>query len=546
MKSVIGALVGAMDKNYKISKKKEYIKPLSSYAEQREVGGKAYNLMKLIHANYNVPDGFVVTTKSYRYWKKNKRLPSEIFDELKRYLEWFSYSMQFPLIVRSSATVEDAGKASFAGIFTSYPNAKSIEDIIERIEKIYSDANSTRVVDYCKLHRIKLDSVEMAVLVQKQLNPKYSGILFTRNPVNGKDEIVLEYVDGVPWNLASGSEEHTNRIILSEKSKKFNELHRISKEIEEFFALPQDIEWAYDGKLYWILQSRPITTLKNNNFRKTVRSSPKSAVVLTGTTASLGYAKGKIQYIFDNVPVDEAERVFRKNNILATLLLYPEYDCVISKSKGVIAQTSSINSHVAIFARERRIPCIVGVDLKVLSRYAGDFDEVIVDANNGKVIIPKPRIPKIHDKSKSVSWSIPEWAKKVNSEGLRLIRNLKKAILEENVDEFEDGIEKIIAYIMDNASNKPEISRPLFHRLAEFLQEDFVSILLTKYPKEKVLERFSFIDSNPKAQPQETIDKLYIVVKKYVNSLDLLEVNGKKIFELEIPEDKPLGNSKSI
>lgn len=522
----------------KISEKEKYDKPLSSYAEQDEVGGKAYNLMKLVHARYNVPNGFVVTTKVYNYWEKNKKLPSGLFNELKEYLDWFSYSMKFPLIVRSSATVEDAKKASFAGMFTSYPNASSIDDIIERIERIYSDASSKRVVDYCKLHNISLNSVKMAVLIQKQLDPEYSGILFTKNPVSGKDEVVLEYVEGVPWNLASGNEEYTNRIILTEKSKKFNGLYRISKEIEEFFASPQDIEWAYDGKLYWILQSRPVTTLGNNDFKNIIRLSPKNAVILNGTTASLGYAKGKIQYIFDDLPVGEAEKVFEKNNILATLLLYPEYDGVISKSKGIITQINSINSHVAIVARERGIPCIVGIDLKKLARYAGDFDEIIVDANNGRVIIPKPRVSEIRDKSGLVSWNIPKWAKKVDPEGHKLIHNLKRAILDENAEEFEEGIERAISYIIDNAAKRPEISRPLFHRLARFLQDDFVKILLIKYPKEKVFERLSFIDSHPKTQPREYIDRVYLIVKKYVNSLDLLEVNGKKIYELEISENK--------
>ena len=55
--------------------------------------------------------------------------------------------MKFPLIVRSSATVEDAKKASFAGMFTSYPNAGSIDDIIERIERIYSFLYAGLLID---------------------------------------------------------------------------------------------------------------------------------------------------------------------------------------------------------------------------------------------------------------------------------------------------------------------------------------------------------------------------------------------------------------
>jgi len=517
-----------------VSKNKEYVKPLGSYAIQSEVGSKAYNLMRLKHAGYNVPGGFVVITKAYMYWKKNKRVPSELFEEVKKYLNWFSYLMKFPLIVRSSATVEDNKRASFAGIFTSYPNANSVEDIIERIERIYSDANSKRVIEYCKLHNINPKSIKMAGLVQQQLDPEYSGILFTRNPVNGNDETVLEYIRGVPWNLASGREKYTNRVILTEKSKRFGMLYRISKEIEEFFASPQDIEWAYDGKRYWILQARPITTLKSASFKK-IRTPTKNAIVLNGTVASLGYAKGKIQYIFDDVPAEEAEKAFQKGNILATLLLFPEHDRVIAKAKGIVAETNSINSHVAILARERRIPCLVGINIRELSRYAGDFDEVIVDANNERLIIPKPRISTIRDTSKRVSWAMPEWTKRVDPEGRKIINELKKAILEEDVEAFEEGIEKAIAYILDNASTRPEASRPLFHRLATFLQEDFVTLLLKKYPKKEVFARLSFVDSHPKAQPKEVIDKLYTVVKKYVNSLDLLEVDGKKIYDLDLP-----------
>lgn len=515
----------------------DYIKPLSSYAEPNEVGGKAYNLMKLSHAHYNIVVGFTITTEVYRYWKKNGKLPKEFFDKLDEYLKWFSYGMKFPVIVRSSATVEDAKKASFAGLFTSYPNANSIEDIIERIERIYSDANSKRVADYCKLHNIDTEKVEMAVLVQKQLNPEYSGILFTRNPVNGEDEAVLEYVKGVPWDLASGSEIHTNRMILTDKSKKFRKLYNIAKEMEEFFASPQDIEWAYDGKVYWILQSRPITTL-GNKVLNNIKEPKRSEVILNGTTASLGYAKGKVQYIFDDLPVEEAEKVFKEGNILVTWLLYPEYDTVISKAKGIIAKEDSINSHVAILSRERKIPCIVGVDLKEFSRYVGDFDEVIVDADNGRILIPKPKVSKIRDTSKLIQGKMPEWTQHLDPEGHKIIMDLRKAVRNEDIEGLDEGIEKAIAYMMDNAVEKPEAARPLFHRLAGFLQDDFAEILLKKYPREKVLERFTFVDSNPNAEPQEFIDKIYKIANKYTNNLDLLEVNGKKLYQLQLKDDK--------
>ncbi|ASI13780.1 pyruvate phosphate dikinase [Candidatus Mancarchaeum acidiphilum] len=118
----------------------DYIKPLNSYAEPNEVGGKAYNLMKLSHAHYNTVVGFAITTEVYRYWKKNGKLPKEFFDKLNEYLKWFSYGMKFPVIVRSSATVEDAKKASFAGLFASYPNANSILDRV-----LFTDSNTATI-----------------------------------------------------------------------------------------------------------------------------------------------------------------------------------------------------------------------------------------------------------------------------------------------------------------------------------------------------------------------------------------------------------------
>jgi len=511
----------------------KYTRSLSSYGELAEVGGKAYALMKLMRANYNVVDGFVITTEAYKDWLENKRLPKALMTEVKEKLNFLRYSLQYPLIVRSSATVEDSGKTSFAGIFTSCPNVNSVNDLAKSIKTIYKDATSNRVLKYCELKGIDPKSIGMSVLVQKQLDPEHSGIVFTKNPVNCKDEVILEYVEGVPWGLVSGRE-HANRAVLTDKSEKFNELYQVSKEIEEFLGAPQDIEWAFDGKKYWILQSRPITTLVNREAKaeKPVVQA-KNSVTVTGTTASLGHVKGKIQYIYDNVPVKEAESVFKKGNILATILLFPEYDCVMANASGIIAYNDSINSHVAIIARELGIPCLVGVDLKNLSRYAADFDEIVLDADHGKIIVQKPRVSLIRDKSKIQLGEMPAWTKKVDRQGKQLINNLTKAVKEENVKELENGINKTIVYILDNARSAPEASRPLFHRLCEFLQDDFVDLLLKKYPQKYVLGRLSRMDSDSKAKPEETIDEIYLLTKKHIKALDLLEVDGKKIFELE-------------
>lgn len=514
----------------------EYTRTLNSYAELDEVGGKARTLMRLAQANYNVAPGFAITTNAYTYWLRSKELPSRFQNELQQRLKWHSYELTYPLIVRSSATVEDQSKASFAGVFTSCPNVRSFDELVKSVVRIYEDSGSQRVRRYCEFQRVK--EIKMGVLVQKQLDPEYSGILFTRNPVNNKDEMVVEFVKGVPWGLVSGHEEG-KREVLHGKSRKFIHLYQMAKEIEEFLSGPQDIEWAFVEKEFWILQSRPITTPQavTHEPKTRIRLSRK-AVTLTGTPASLGYAHGKIQYIEDNVPVKEADQIFAEGNILATRGLWLEYDNIMSNAGAIVTYDNSINSHSAIIAREKKIPCVVGVDLGKLSRYAADFDEVIVDADNGKIIVPTPRVSHLRDITEIKTGQMPAWTSKVSKQGLRIINLLSRAVIDENVKEFEDEINKAIIYMMDNARAHPEVSRPLFHRLAAFFQEDFARLLRKRYPQKHILERFAYVDSTPTAEPQEVIDRLYMITKKYMNTIGELRVDGRRVWELELPREK--------
>ncbi len=512
----------------------EYTRSLNSYEELSKVGGKAYALMKLTQANYNVAGGFVITTESYEYWVENRRLPPGLRKQLEERLDWHSFEMEYPLIARSSATVEDQKGSSFAGRFTSFPNIRSIDKLLEGIVDIYENAHSKIVIDYCRFHKIDEDKIKMGVLVQQQVSPKYSGILFTRNPTNNKDEMTITYTEGVPWKLVSGKEEGKTEV-LTEKSERFSGIYPIAKEIEEFFGAPQDIEWAFDGRDYIILQSRPITTLETPRpkLKRSIKVDKKAAV-LTGIPASLGYARSKIQYVDDDVPVKEVEREFVTGNVLATRGLWLEYDKLMSRAGAIISSDNSINSHAAIIAREKKIPSIAGIDLKRLSRYATSFDEVIVDANNGRVIIPHPRVSIIRDTTEIKMGEMPEWTQKVDKVGLRIIDSLSTAITSGDSVKYKAEIKKAIKYMLDNARSHPEVTRPLYHRLATFFQDDFTKLLLRNYSQKHIIERLEYIDTHPQAKPSELIDNLYIVTKKYMNDIGELRVDGKRIWELEL------------
>lgn len=164
-------------------------------------------------------------------------------------------------VVRSSSTAEDSTEKSYAGAFDTILNLKSEKEICEAIKKVYA-SKYTYLVD-------NQDEVQMGVILEVQIPSEYSGVAFSKNPITGKDEIVINYSKGLCENVVSG--EATSEIILQTKEE-ISDKYEISKDILEMlkstllkiqsmFDAPVDVEWTiYDNKLY-VLQAREITTI---------------------------------------------------------------------------------------------------------------------------------------------------------------------------------------------------------------------------------------------------------------------------------------------
>lgn len=218
------------------------------------IGGKARNLAILTQNGFPVPDGFIVSTKAF----ENNKLKEESIDVIKKLLDKNSL-----YAVRSSAMVEDAVNESWAGQFESYLNI-SYDEIIDKIYECHN-SKKDRAVSYAKGE----DVFDIAVVVQKMVNAEYAGVAFSRNPVNGEDEIITEYVKGLGEDLVSGKKDPI-QIIINDDLKKddvpfdINKLKKyITKIVEVYNGIPQDIEYAVSNGNIYILQSRPITTNKS-------------------------------------------------------------------------------------------------------------------------------------------------------------------------------------------------------------------------------------------------------------------------------------------
>lgn len=259
------------------------------------VGGKALSLSNLKQAGFNVPDGFVITTDAYRDFKGK-----EIAPEFKRYiLDAFDALEAERVAVRSSAVAEDSPEASWAGQFESYLNVTRT-NLIRSVEQCWESTSTEVVRDYAASKSINEDDLAIAVVIQKMIDSDVSGIAFSVNPITkNSDEIMVEAIFGLGELIVQGMINPDNYLIDKNSNvvldrtvprkpnmmvykdgknieelvppsiadtpclddENLSKLSEIIKEIELNYGSPQDIEWAYYKNQFFILQSRPITTL---------------------------------------------------------------------------------------------------------------------------------------------------------------------------------------------------------------------------------------------------------------------------------------------
>jgi len=267
-----------------------YLLDSKSTSPSSLVGGKAFNLSILKNKGYNVPNFFVISTEVYSIYKKEGKVPKDIQKQIYSY---FNKLGAREVSVRSSATVEDSQDNSFAGQFDTFLHVNK-SNLIRSIIECFKSVSGERVKEYCKLKKIDITKVKLAVVVQKMINSEVSGVAFSKNPINGKNQIIIEGGFGLGEGIVSGRITPDNYIVsnnkiinksvsnqkerldkswkpLSEKDgtkqklpdKIILELAEIIGQIEKHNGYSVDVEWAYSsGKLY-ILQSRAITTIRN-------------------------------------------------------------------------------------------------------------------------------------------------------------------------------------------------------------------------------------------------------------------------------------------
>lgn len=261
-------------------------------AELPLVGGKGLSLGKTARAGLPVPPGFVVTTRAYkRLAEKGLRSDTDLTGAIGVALLSLGDG---PVAVRSSATAEDSADTSFAGQQETILGVKGTDAVLDAIERCWRSLFTARAVAYRARQNVDAADVAMAVVVQVLVPAEVAGVLFTRDPldasgarmlaeaswglgeavVSGRvqpDRFALDRATGAVLDKQLGSkalrisaagEEHTppdlqREFCLSDKA--LSQLADLGRKVEAFYADPRDVEWAYAGGTFHLLQARPIT-----------------------------------------------------------------------------------------------------------------------------------------------------------------------------------------------------------------------------------------------------------------------------------------------
>ncbi|MEG7843771.1 phosphoenolpyruvate synthase [Bacillus mobilis] len=224
-------------------------------------------------------------------------IPSDVVEAVTHYLSHFGNEHAYA--VRSSATAEDLPYASFAGQQDTYLNIIGEEAILQHVRKCWASLFTERAVMYRMQNDFEHNQVSICVVVQKMVFPEASGILFTADPVTSNRKVLsIDASFGLGEALVSGlvsadnykvkEGEITETMIATKKiaiyalqeggtetkqidpaqqklqtlsEQQILQLAQIGRQIEAYFGCPQDIEWCLAHNTFYIVQSRPITTL---------------------------------------------------------------------------------------------------------------------------------------------------------------------------------------------------------------------------------------------------------------------------------------------
>ncbi|MFH1840719.1 MAG: phosphoenolpyruvate synthase [Candidatus Shapirobacteria bacterium] len=295
--------------------------------------------------------------------------------------------------VRSSATAEDSLEASFAGQQVTFLNVRGEANLIKRVRDCWASLFEPRAIFYRQEKDFDHLKAGIAVPVQQMIESEVSGVMFTIDPVtNQKNRLVIEAVWGLGEYMVQGTVSPDHYVISRDKEeilerriakqtvqwvkaasdnreikvplkkqlkrklsdRQILELAKIGKKIHQHYYHPQDIEWAWYKNNFYLIQTRPVTTVTRQEVVDEFDT--KQKLILTGRPASPGVGSGQARIIKTARQIDKV----LAGEVLVTGMTTPDFVPAMKRVVAIVTDKGGQTSHAAIVSRELGIPCVVG------------------------------------------------------------------------------------------------------------------------------------------------------------------------------------------
>lgn len=503
------------------------------FLEENNLFGRINDILE--KTDVHQPDSLETASKSIQAIINRGDVPDEVAKEIIASYKKMSTRGHELVAVRSSATAEDLPGASFAGQQATYLNVRGEANLIDKVRACWASLFTARAIFYREENKIEHKKVKISVIVQKMIQAEVSGVMFTIEPVsNEKDKIMIEAVLGLGELIVQGSVvpdrymvqketfsilskeisdqtimqvrkgSETKEVDVPEKEREIQklsdqqiiELAKIGDRLQKHYYFPQDVEWAMEEKELYIVQTRPVTTMKNEKEQRSAEAEVKDVEqvkiaqtpILKGSGASPGIGSGHVRVL------ESAKEISKVKNgdVLVSTMTSPDFVPAMKRASAIVTDQGGQTSHAAIVSRELGIPCVVGT--KEATQKLKDEMVVSVDGSKGVVYLGSK--VKLQDKKEEkqeriitqktatnlyVNLAEPELAEKIadkNVDGVGLLRaefmianigiHPKEAIKRKEQDDFVKKLKRNMEKIC-----KPFGDRPVVYRATDFKTNEY-------------------------------------------------------------------------
>lgn len=395
-----------------------------------------------LNVNVNDPNALIEAEKKAKKIIMETKIPDDIEKSMiSKYKELCKREGKEVFVaVRSSATAEDLPDASFAGQQDTFLNIKGEKDVIEAVKKCWASLYGARAIYYRVQQGFDHSKVNLCAVVQLMIDAEKAGVMFTAHPSTGEPLTIIEGSWGLGETIVSGSVS-PDYYVVDKQTKKITErrvtiknvmhikdpktgktievpvpddkkaskvlddeevlkLAKLGEMVEELYGVPQDVEWAIVDKEIFMLQSRPITTIKK---KKETKEKMATSAILEGLGASPGIAFGEAKLVSG---AGELGKV-KNGDILVAIMTTPDMVPAMKRAAAIVTDEGGLTCHAAIVSRELGCPAVVGT--RKATKLLTDGMKITVDGEKGLVFEGKKdvAIPVAHAEKPTLTKSKP-------------------------------------------------------------------------------------------------------------------------------------------